>query len=89
MGDYVSLKAEKLVHLHFTSGMPKFLSRLSQCFKDDREQVIQKGLSLIQFVVMNAIALRKVLKKYDKVSLLKFLLFYFRSCCDPWEDSLT
>ncbi|KAK1434983.1 hypothetical protein QVD17_00738 [Tagetes erecta] len=67
MGDYVSFKVERLVHLHFTSGMPRFLSSLFQCFKDDREQVIRNGLSLIQFVVMNAIALRKILKKYDKV----------------------
>ncbi|CAH1452249.1 unnamed protein product [Lactuca virosa] len=33
----------------------------------DHEALVHKGLMLIQFVVMNAIALRKILKKYDKV----------------------
>ncbi|XP_076891643.1 putative E3 ubiquitin-protein ligase BAH1-like 1 [Bidens hawaiensis] len=69
MVDYFSLTVEHLVHLHFTSGMPRFLSCLLMfhCFKNDQEQVIQKGLRLIQFGVMNAFAFRKILKKYDKV----------------------
>ncbi|XP_076888928.1 putative E3 ubiquitin-protein ligase BAH1-like 1 [Bidens hawaiensis] len=66
MADNISLKVEHLVRLHFTSGLPRFLSCMLQCFKDDQEQLMSKGLMLIQFVVMNAIALRKILKKYDK-----------------------
>ncbi|KAL8255751.1 hypothetical protein R6Q59_030818 [Mikania micrantha] len=67
MADYISLRVKQLVHLHFNSSMPRFLSCLFQCFKDDQEQLMNKGLMLIQYVVMNAIALRKILKKYDKV----------------------
>ncbi|XP_076953732.1 putative E3 ubiquitin-protein ligase BAH1-like 1 [Bidens hawaiensis] len=67
MADNISLRVEHLVRLHFTSGLPRFLSCVLQCFKDDQEQLMNKGLMLIQFVVMNAIALRKILKKYDKV----------------------
>ncbi|KAK1434984.1 hypothetical protein QVD17_00739 [Tagetes erecta] len=67
MADYISLRVDQLVHLHFTSGVPRFLSCLFHCFKDDQEQLINSALMLIQFVVLNAIALRKILKRYDKV----------------------
>ncbi|KAI3790880.1 hypothetical protein L2E82_04276 [Cichorium intybus] len=33
----------------------------------DHEALVHKALVLIQFVVINAIALRKILKKYDKI----------------------
>ncbi|KAF5819501.1 putative transcription factor C2H2 family [Helianthus annuus] len=67
MADHMSLSVEQLVRLHFTSGLSRLLWCLFQCFADDQEQLLNKGLKLIQFAVMNAIALRKILKKYDKV----------------------
>nr|KAJ0200627.1 hypothetical protein LSAT_V11C600328540 [Lactuca sativa] len=58
----------QLVHLHFSPGMRRFLAGPFQYFKDDHEAaLLHKGWMLIQFAVMNAIALRKILKKYDKV----------------------
>ncbi|GJS03334.1 probable E3 ubiquitin-protein ligase BAH1-like protein [Tanacetum coccineum] len=67
MADIFSLRVRELVHLHFSPTLPRFLSCLFHCFKDDQEALLHKGLILIQFAVMNAIALRKILKKYDKV----------------------
>ncbi|KAJ0806230.1 putative transcription factor C2H2 family [Helianthus annuus] len=67
MADHMSLSVEQLVRLHFTSGLSRLIWCLFQCFADDQEQLLNKGLMLIQFAVMNAIALRKILKKYDKV----------------------
>lgn len=68
MADYISLRVRKLVHLHFTPGFRRFLWCLFRYFKDDQEALLRKGWILIQFMIMNAIALRKILKKYDKVS---------------------
>nr|GEV74373.1 probable E3 ubiquitin-protein ligase BAH1-like [Tanacetum cinerariifolium] len=67
MADIFSLRVQELVHLHFSPTLPRFLSCLFHCFKDDQEALPHKGLILIQFAVMNAIALRKILKKYDTV----------------------
>ncbi|CAH1452250.1 unnamed protein product [Lactuca virosa] len=67
ISDNFSFRVKQLVHLHFTPGIQRFLCWLFQCFKGDHEALVHKGLMLIQFVVMNAIALRKILKKYDKV----------------------
>ncbi|XP_023769535.1 probable E3 ubiquitin-protein ligase BAH1-like isoform X1 [Lactuca sativa] len=68
MTDYFGLRVGQLVHLHFSPGMRRFLAGPFQYFKDDHEAaLLHKGWMLIQFAVMNAIALRKILKKYDKV----------------------
>ncbi|KAI3791633.1 hypothetical protein L2E82_05492 [Cichorium intybus] len=67
IADNFSFRVNQLVHLHFTPGIQRVLCSLFQCFKDDHEALVHKGLVLIQFVVINAIALRKILKKYDKV----------------------
>lgn len=66
--DYVSSRVGELVHLHFNPGILRFISCWFRCFKDDQQQLEHEGWLLIQFVVINAIALRKILKKYDKVS---------------------
>ncbi|PWA39902.1 SPX domain, Zinc finger, RING/FYVE/PHD-type [Artemisia annua] len=67
MADIFSSRVRELVHLHFSPTMPRFLSCLFRCFNDDQEALVHKALILIKFAVMNAIALRKILKKYDKV----------------------
>ncbi|CAH1452241.1 unnamed protein product [Lactuca virosa] len=67
MADHISLRVRQLVHLHFTPGIRRFLWCLFHYFKDDQEALLRKGWILIQFMIMNAIALRKILKKYDKV----------------------
>ncbi|KAJ9555124.1 hypothetical protein OSB04_009738 [Centaurea solstitialis] len=67
MADCFSLRVRKLVHLHLTTGTQRFISCFFQCVKNDQQSLMEKGWMLIQFVVMNVIALRKLLNKYDKV----------------------
>lgn len=43
--------------------------RLRQCFKNDKELMVQQSRMLVEYVAMNAIAMRKILKKYDKVNI--------------------
>lgn len=64
----LSSRVRHLVQLHCTTGMQKCLLHFFQCFKNDQQALVLEGRMLIEYVVMNAIALRKILKKYDKVS---------------------
>lgn len=62
-----SSRVRHLLHLHVATGMQRYVLRLRQCFKNDRQALIQEGRMLIEYITMNAIAIRKILKKYDKV----------------------
>jgi len=64
---YFSSRVKNLLHLHIATGMQRYVLRLRQCFKDDRQALTQEGRILIEYIAMNAIAMRKILKKYDKV----------------------
>ncbi|KAI3799444.1 hypothetical protein L1987_34742 [Smallanthus sonchifolius] len=67
MAGCFSSRVRHLVHLHCTTGFQRCLLHLFQCFKDDQQALAQEGRMLIGYVIMNAIALKKILKKYDKV----------------------
>lgn len=62
-----SSRVRHLLHLHINTGMQRYLVRLRHCFKNDQQALLQEGQMLIEYVIMNAIAIRKILKKYDKV----------------------
>ncbi|KAH9296063.1 hypothetical protein KI387_039651, partial [Taxus chinensis] len=62
-----SSRARRLLHLHLASGFQRYLWRIKHCFADDHLAMIQEGQNLVSYVAMNAIAVRKILKKYDKV----------------------
>ncbi|ONH95737.1 hypothetical protein PRUPE_7G088600 [Prunus persica] len=62
-----SLRVRHLLHLHVATGMQRYLLWLRQCFMNDQQAMVEKGRTLIEYVTMNAIAIRKILKKYDKV----------------------
>uniref|UniRef100_A0A5B6YWA1 RING-type E3 ubiquitin transferase n=2 Tax=Davidia involucrata TaxID=16924 RepID=A0A5B6YWA1_DAVIN len=64
---YFSSRVRHLLHLHIATGMQRYLLRLRQCFKNDQQVILQEGRVLIDYITMNAIAMRKILKKYDKV----------------------
>ncbi|KAG0578392.1 hypothetical protein KC19_4G019300 [Ceratodon purpureus] len=57
-------RAEQLVKLHMATGLRKYILRGK---RTNREAMIQEGQLLINYASMNAIAVRKILKKYDKV----------------------
>ncbi|XP_059645182.1 probable E3 ubiquitin-protein ligase BAH1-like [Cornus florida] len=62
-----SSRVRHLLHLHVASGMQRYLLRLRQCFANNQQAMVQEGQMLIEYVMMNAIAIQKILKKYDKV----------------------
>ncbi|XP_011042524.1 PREDICTED: probable E3 ubiquitin-protein ligase BAH1-like [Populus euphratica] len=62
-----SSRVRHLLHLHVARGMQRYKLRLRQCFKNDQQIMVEEGRMLIEYVTMNAIAIRKILKKYDKV----------------------
>ncbi|RDX85131.1 putative E3 ubiquitin-protein ligase BAH1-like protein, partial [Mucuna pruriens] len=64
---YFSSRVKHLLHLHIATGVQRYVLRLRQCFKNDRQALAQEGRILIEYIAMNAIAMRKILKKYDKV----------------------
>ncbi|PKI32801.1 hypothetical protein CRG98_046794 [Punica granatum] len=60
-------RVRHLLHLHVATGKQRYLLFLRHCFRDDQQLMLQEGRMLIQYITMNAIAIRKILKKYDKV----------------------
>ncbi|CAN0927463.1 Probable E3 ubiquitin-protein ligase BAH1-like 1 [Linum grandiflorum] len=62
-----SSRARRLLHLHMARGMQGYVLRVRQCFRDDKLAMAEEGRMLMEYVTMNAIAIRKILKKYDKV----------------------
>uniref|UniRef100_A0A453LPZ0 RING-type E3 ubiquitin transferase n=2 Tax=Aegilops tauschii subsp. strangulata TaxID=200361 RepID=A0A453LPZ0_AEGTS len=64
---YFSSRVQHLLNLHVPSGLQRYIWRVRQCFIDDQQIMVQEGRLLVNYVTMNAIAIRKILKKYDKV----------------------
>ncbi|EXC03806.1 putative E3 ubiquitin-protein ligase BAH1-like 1 [Morus notabilis] len=62
-----SSRVRHLLHLHISSGMQRYLLQLRKCFRNDQQAMVEEGKMLIDYAAMNAIAIRKILKKYDKV----------------------
>lgn len=63
-----SSRVRRLLQLHTAPGIQKYLVTLRQCFKNDQQAMMQECQILIEYAMMNAIAMQKILKKYDKVS---------------------
>ncbi|CAA6659512.1 unnamed protein product [Spirodela intermedia] len=64
---YFTSRARHLVHRHDSPSLRRYLWCLRQCFADRQLTMFQEGKMLIDYVTINAIAVRKILKKYDKV----------------------
>lgn len=62
-----STRVRRLLHLHASSPLQRCMWRVRYCFMDGQQILIQEGRMLLDYVTMNAIAIRKILKKYDKV----------------------
>jgi E3 ubiquitin-protein ligase BAH len=59
--------AEDLLRQHSASGLMKFLMKLRRKMAGDTANMIQVGNMLVSYGCMNSLAVRKILKKYDKV----------------------
>ncbi|KAI4310638.1 hypothetical protein MLD38_035602 [Melastoma candidum] len=60
-------RVRHLLNHHIGSRMHRYKLRLLHCFTDDQYVLLQRGRILMEYITMNAIAIRKILKKYDKV----------------------
>eukprot|EP01018_Ginkgo_biloba_P017534 Gb_23910 [translate_table: standard] len=60
-------RAKQLLELHLASGFRKYLVWMRSRVAGDHLAMIQEGRNLVNYASINAIAIRKILKKYDKV----------------------
>ncbi|TYG44911.1 hypothetical protein ES288_D11G132700v1 [Gossypium darwinii] len=59
--------AQKLLELHLASGFRKYFIWFKAKLQGSHIALIQEGKDLVNYAMINAIAIRKILKKYDKV----------------------
>uniref|UniRef100_A0A2N9J0N8 RING-type E3 ubiquitin transferase n=1 Tax=Fagus sylvatica TaxID=28930 RepID=A0A2N9J0N8_FAGSY len=60
-------RAQKLLELHLASGFRKYLMWFQGKLHKNHVALTQEGKDLVNYALINAIAIRKILKKYDKV----------------------
>ncbi|XP_038974060.1 probable E3 ubiquitin-protein ligase BAH1-like 1 isoform X2 [Phoenix dactylifera] len=60
-------RAQQLLELHLASGFRKFVIWLGSKVSSNHEALIQEGKDLVSYAIINSIAMRKILKKYDKI----------------------
>ncbi|KAH1081254.1 hypothetical protein J1N35_021015 [Gossypium stocksii] len=60
-------RAQKLLELHLASGFRKYFIWFKAKLQGSHIALIQEGKDLLHYAMINAIAIRKILKKYDKV----------------------
>uniref|UniRef100_A0A2N9J2D6 RING-type E3 ubiquitin transferase n=1 Tax=Fagus sylvatica TaxID=28930 RepID=A0A2N9J2D6_FAGSY len=60
-------RAQKLLELHLASGFRKYLMWFKGKLQKNHVALTQEGKDLVNYALINAIAIRKILKKYDKV----------------------
>ncbi|MBA0715175.1 hypothetical protein Golax_014093 [Gossypium laxum] len=60
-------RAQKLLELHLASGFRKYFIWFKAKLQGSPIALIQEGKDLVNYAMINAIAIRKILKKYDRV----------------------
>ncbi|XP_027350770.1 probable E3 ubiquitin-protein ligase BAH1-like 1 isoform X2 [Abrus precatorius] len=60
-------RAQKLMELHLASGFRKYFLWIKGKVQGNHTALIQEGKDLVTYALINAIAIRKILKKYDKI----------------------
>ncbi len=86
-------RAQKLLELHLASGFRKYLMWFQGKLHKNHVALTQEGKDLVNYALINAIAIRKILKKYDKVCLSHlvkrilvswFSYIFWLFCCFLW-----
>ncbi|KAI4329766.1 hypothetical protein MLD38_028114 [Melastoma candidum] len=67
--DCFNNRAQKLLEAHLASGFMKCIIWLKGNRRGDLVSLMQEGRDLVTYALVNAIAIRKILKKYDKIHL--------------------
>ncbi|KAF3334750.1 E3 ubiquitin-protein ligase BAH1-like 1 [Carex littledalei] len=60
-------RAKKLLEIHLSSGFKKCMLWFFGNSHNSHGSLIQEGKDLVTYAIINAIAMRKILKKYDKM----------------------
>eukprot|EP00253_Pinus_taeda_P029281 PITA_29281 len=60
-------RAKQLLELHLATGFGKYLAWLISKRTGDHFAMMKEGENLVKYAAINALAMRKILKKYDKV----------------------
>ncbi|MBA0858772.1 hypothetical protein Goshw_000261 [Gossypium schwendimanii] len=60
-------RAQKLLELHLATGFRKYFIWFKAKLQGSPIALIQEGKDLVNYAMINAIAIRKILKKYDRV----------------------
>lgn len=60
-------RAKQLLELHLATGFGKYLAWLTSKRTGDHFAMMKEGEILVKYAAVNALAMRKILKKYDKV----------------------
>ncbi|XP_041020624.1 probable E3 ubiquitin-protein ligase BAH1-like 1 [Juglans microcarpa x Juglans regia] len=60
-------RAQKLLELHLASGFRRYLIWFKGKKQTNHGILIQEGKDLLTYALINAVAIRKILKKYDKI----------------------
>ncbi|XP_052186102.1 probable E3 ubiquitin-protein ligase BAH1-like 1 [Diospyros lotus] len=64
-------RAQKLLEQHLSSGIRKYFNWFKDKLRRNHVALIQEGKDLVTYAIINAIAMRKILKKYDKIHYCK------------------
>jgi len=60
-------KAKKLLELHLATGFKKYTMWFTNKGDNSHGRLMQQGKDLVTYAIINAVAMRKILKKYDKI----------------------
>ncbi|GAB2281561.1 hypothetical protein Dimus_016143 [Dionaea muscipula] len=60
-------RAQKLLDIHLAKGFKKYYMWCKSKLEKDHGNLIKEDHDLITYAIINAIAIRKILKKYDKI----------------------
>ncbi|XP_076892252.1 putative E3 ubiquitin-protein ligase BAH1-like 1 [Bidens hawaiensis] len=60
-------RAQKVLDVHLATGFRKYFVWCKDKFQGNHGALIQEGKDLVGYAIINAIAMRKILKKYDKI----------------------